>query len=297
MLKRISFLLLRASLLHVLIREFAQRRRVTILMYHAVAADVLDRHLAALGRCYHFITLAEYLGARAAGALDSLPPKALVLTVDDGMASNRALLPVLQKHRIRPTIFLCTRIVGTHRRFWFEDPAGREQREAIKILSDAERLEWLRARGFEEEKEYPERQALSWEEVEAMREWVDFQPHSLFHPILPRCTDERARDEIVTSRRDMEARGFSVRVFAYPNGDYTERETRLLREAGYEAAVTIDTGFNSASTDRFRLKRIGIEDTASVPETLVRASGLWSALRVLLRGRYQTVAPPERTSR
>ena len=289
MLRNLPFLLLRATLLPLLIRELVQRRRVTILLYHAVAPDVLDRHLHALKRVYTFVAMKDYLEAREGGR--PLPPKALVLTLDDGHASNRALLPVLEKHGVRATVFLCTRIVGTRRRFWFEHPPAKRETATLKTLPDMERLERMRALGFDEDREYEDRQALTWEEVAEMRAWVDFQPHSRFHPILPRCSDERAREEIVRSKKDLEDRGYPADVFAYPNGDYTAREARLAREAGYRCALTIDPGFNAAATDPFLLKRIGVPDGGGTSELLVRASGIWSRLRVLFKGRYQTQEP------
>ena len=281
--------MLRVTLIHVLIREFFQRRRVTILLYHAVQPDVLDQHLTVLKRTYTFITLDDYLNAREFD--QKLPPKSLVLTLDDGHASNRALLPVLREHGVFATIFLCTGIVGTQRRFWFKHPGAHPEVPSLKLSPNEERLKDLQQLGFDEYKEFEDRQALSWEEVNEMRDWVDFQPHSMFHPILPRCTDKRVQEEIAGSKRDLEDKGFAADIFAYPNGDYTRREVRIAQESGYRCALSIDSGFNSDTTDLFRLKRIGIPDGARNSELIVRASGVWSFLRVLVKGRYQTQKP------
>jgi peptidoglycan/xylan/chitin deacetylase (PgdA/CDA1 family) len=206
MLKSFVFVLLRFSLVPIL-REILQRRRVTVILYHSVDPDVLDRHLQALRRRYRFIALQDYLEARAAGSLDSLPPKAMVLTLDDGHAANYRLLPVLRKHEVAATVFVCTRIVGTHRHFWFRDEAARGEVGTLLGLPDEERRRRLAARGFEETREYAGRHALTWEEMGEMREWVDFQSHTRFHPLLVRCPEDRARDEIRGSRTDLEERG------------------------------------------------------------------------------------------
>lgn len=283
------FALLRVTFIHVLVRTFFQRRRVTVLLYHAVRPDILDRHLAVLKKNYTFITLRDYLDAREFAR--ELPLKPLVLTLDDGHASNRALLPILKKHDVRATIFLCSGIVGTQRRFWFKHPEARLEVSRLKNLPDTERLERLRNLGFEETRVYSDRQALTWKEVDDLREFVDFQPHSVFHPILPRCDEKRARDEIANSKEHLEARGFVADVFAYPNGDYSDREKTLVRESGYKCALSIDPGFNTQSSDLFALRRIGIPDDGGTSEVLVRASGLWGFLRVLLKGRYQSYDP------
>jgi peptidoglycan/xylan/chitin deacetylase (PgdA/CDA1 family) len=284
-LKRAFLALLRASLLPVVIRETLQKRGVTVLLYHQVRPEVLDRHLAVLGRRYRFISLREYLDARRRGTLGSLPPKSLVITLDDGHASNRDLLPVFRRHGIRPTVFVCTGLVGTRRHFWFEDSVRGPETQHLKTLPDAERLARLAEHGFEEDREYETRQALSWEEMEEMRASVDFQSHTMYHPILVRCDRDRARREISQSKADLEARGFPAYALAYPNGDYSEATASLVREAGYECALSADLGFNRAGTDPYRLKRITIRDEAGTAELLVRASGLWGAVRTAVKGR------------
>lgn len=283
--KKALFHLLHASGIPFLIREIWQRRRVTIFLYHRVEPDVLDRHLAVLRRHYNFIPLDRYLRIRSGQDSDPVPIKAAILTLDDGHASNRDLLPVLQKHGVRCTIFVCTGIAGTRRHFWFLDPAAEGEIRELTEVADEERLARLEAKGFREDREYPARQALTWEEMDAMRKWVDFQPHTRFHPSLPRCSGERAEREIRESKADMAGRGYPVYAFAYPNGDYSERDVGLVGDAGYDCALTVDLGFNSMDTDRYRLKRIGIYDKAGDIEALVRATGLWSILRTLVRGR------------
>jgi hypothetical protein len=177
------------------------------------------------------------------------------------------------------TIFLCSRIIGTRRHYWFQSAAAAGRVEELKTVPDEERLSALRARGFEEDREYPERQALSLEEIEEMRDVVDFQSHTRLHPLLDQCSDERSREELVGSKTDLEALGLPIRVISYPNGNYTRREIEYAREAGYRCGVTVDFGFNAADEDLFRLKRICLPDDACVSEVLVKASGLWGRLR------------------
>lgn len=285
MLKKALFLLLHVSLVPFLVREILQRRRVTIILYHRVSPDLLDRHLTVLGRHYNFLSLPEYLRIRSGRDPGQAPKKALVVTLDDGHAGNRGLLPVLKKHGVRCTIFVCTGIVGSNRHFWFLDPAAHGEIRELTRVQDEQRLSRLKEEGFTEDREYPVRQALSWEEMAEMKDWVDFQPHTRFHPILPQCSRERAETEIRQSKADLEQREFLVSSFAYPNGDYSERDVSLVQDAGYDCALTVDLGFNTMNTDKYRLKRIGINDESGTIEVLVRASGLWSAMRILVRGR------------
>ena len=84
--------------------------------------------------------------------------------------------------------------------------------------------------------------------------------HTLTHPILARLGDDEARSEI-TRGRDALQRLLAERValFAYPNGkpgqDYTERSVELVREAGFDAAVSTAPGVATAASDRFQIPR------------------------------------------
>src|SRR6266571_1411070 len=256
-LRSIVFTLLRFSGIPFLVRELVQRRKVTIVVYHATSAGVAEQHLRALKARYNIISLADYLGWRKQGASGALPPKSLIITADDGHKNNFELKPLLEKYQIPVTVFLCSGIVGTHRHYWWSHAKHPEEVRALKAMPDDARLRTLRELGFEETKEYAERQALSRSEIARMNETVDFQAHTVFHPMLPACTEERASWEIAQCKLDLEQDfQLAIQALAYPNGSYTEREANLVKKAGYTCALSLDLGFNDATTDLFRLKRI-----------------------------------------
>jgi peptidoglycan/xylan/chitin deacetylase (PgdA/CDA1 family) len=268
------------------LRETRQRRGVTIVLYHDPDRRLFDQHVRALARRYTIIPLRHLGDALAAGTFAALPSKALVITLDDGHRGNRALLPVLERHRTPVTIFLCADIVGSDRRFWFlhvRDP------ESFKTLPNAERLARLAATGYEDRGE--PREALSHDELAEMRGGlVDFGSHGLTHPILTACDPDTARREIVESRERLAQRfGVLADAFSYPNGDHGSREVAFTRQAGYRLALTVLPGTNRLTTDPFRLRRIAIDDADSVAAALVKASGLWAwvldAIHTLTRWR------------
>lgn len=277
MTRRLAFFLLRRSGVPFLVRELVQRRRVTILCYHDPRPEDLERHLRALTRLYNVISLRRYLEARRSTGI-RLPPKALILTFDDGHRGNYALKEVLARYRVPATVFLCSGIVGTNRRFWWTDLTPSE-RERLKRVPDAERRGSL-ASANAGRADARERQALSGDEIRELAALVDFQSHTRFHPVLPNCNDNDAMDEVGGSRRELESRfGIVARAFAYPNGDYSARDVELVRAAGYECALTIDGGFNTRTTDAFRLRRLPMLDSAGADELVVKASGIWELWR------------------
>ena len=283
-LKKTAFLLLRMSGLPYFIREVAQRRRVTILVYHKLSPEVADRHFEALRRSYNIISLADYLDGRT-NRRQQLPPKALVITLDDGHKGNYALKPLLEKYGITATVFLCSGLAGTNRHFWFEIEMSNSLRQALKSVSDKERLKLLAGMGFTETAEQVTRQALSATEIEDMKCVVDFQSHTVYHPLLPQCSDQRAFDEISDSKIELEDKfGLLINALAYPNGDYSTREIVAAEKCGYRCALTLDLGFNSRTTPAFQLKRICINDDAGLDELFVKASGVWGFLKNLVCG-------------
>jgi peptidoglycan/xylan/chitin deacetylase (PgdA/CDA1 family) len=278
--RAVVFAILRYSGVPYLLREVVQRGKVTIVVYHSPAVERAKEHFRVLGARYNVIALSDYVRARKENRIGHLPPKSLIITLDDGHQSNFALKPVLEETRLPITIFLCSGIVGTHRHYWWSHTASAEEAEACKRMADADRRKFLLSRGYTDDAEYPDRQALSSDEIEELKPYVDFQAHTATHPILPACADEVAELEILDSKAHLESRyDLNIRALAFPNGDYSKREINLARKAGYSCALTLDCGFNHQNTDLFRLRRIPVPDEASVSELLVKSSGLWDVFR------------------
>jgi len=109
----------------------------------------------------------------------------------------------------------------------------------------------------------PGRAFLSWEEVEELSRsgFVQFGSHTASHRILPTLDDETVRHELNSSRSELISRKAvdpDFIPFCYPNGGMDERIVKMVREAGYGAAVTTIPGWNPLKADPFLLKRVGI---------------------------------------
>ncbi|HEY3862882.1 MAG TPA: polysaccharide deacetylase family protein [Verrucomicrobiae bacterium] len=289
--RNLAFALLRYSGLPFLLRQITQKNKVTIVVYHAPPAALARAHFAALQRRYHIIALADYLKARTEGTFDRLPSRPLIITLDDGHQSNFELAPVLDELKIPVTIFLCSGIVGTHRHFWWRHTQGSQEAEACKKMTDSERLRFLLYKGYRTDQEYADRQALSRDEIEQLKPRVDFQAHTVHHPILPNCEDAAAEREISDCKTVLE-KDFQLQInaLAYPNGDYSPRDMQCARQAGYRCALTLEPGFNTGSTELFELKRIPLQDDGSISELLVKTSGLWAMLSRRATGKVLPIA-------
>ena len=251
----------------LIIREWVGRHRVAVLVYHDPKSAVFAKHIAYLSRHYTVISLDTLVAAVHRTDFSEIPPKSVVITIDDGHAGNIALLPIFKEYRMRPTLYVCTQIVDTHRRFWFKiDGQSKAEKERLKRISNAERLAYLKnTSDFDPEKVYPDKRALNIAEMQTMAKDVDFQPHTQFHPILPRCTETECKQEILGSKTDLETLlEIECSHFSYPNGDYTEREIEIVKVGGFRSARTTDIGWNTVDTSPYRLKAIPITDDAGL---------------------------------
>lgn len=205
----------------------------------------------------------------AMGRGEPLPPRAVVVTFDDGHADNYThAFPVLRRCGIPATVFLSTGYIGGDRTFWFDQvahllyrssrgeivlpglgltlplgdvPARRRAAHtllgALKRVPDARRLEALReleqAAGVSIPPRDPLSRPLTWDEVREMQAGgIEFGSHTVSHPILSRLDDRALADELGESRRELEARlGRPAEVIAYPVGGAAAFDDRTLAEA------------------------------------------------------------------
>jgi poly-beta-1,6-N-acetyl-D-glucosamine N-deacetylase len=283
MVKEIMAFLIRFSGLHWIIRELICRNKITIIVYHDPSPKALECHLSYLCKRYHFISLKNALDAIYMKNLKELPPKSLVVTIDDGHAGNYSLLKIFKRYGVRPTIYLSSHMVDTHRHFWsriVKEPASH-----FKKTRHHQLLFFLENNyGFMPDREYPSRQTLSRQEIAEMNPWVDFQSHGRYHFNLITCDEETAKYEIMDSKHKIEEMlGRNCEHFAYPFGDYSERDVKLVKDSGYKSGRTTDPGFNDAHSDPYRLKVIAmIPDNASKNMLCAQMSSLPSYMAYLV---------------
>jgi hypothetical protein len=108
---------------------------------------------------------------------------------------------------------------------------------------------------------YPD-QMMSDEQVRQLhRNGIEIGAHTVTHPILTETSASQVRVELAENKRYLETLvGEAVTSFAYPNGnpsrDYRREHVELVREAGFELAVTTAWGAATRSTDPLQLPRI-----------------------------------------
>jgi len=195
-----------------------QRYTVTKKAFEA-QLDYLESH------GYHVIPLAvltDYLRGR----IESIPPRAVVITIDDGwLCSYTTMFPILQTRRMPFTLFVYPQIVGrgSHAVTW------------------AQVATMARTPG------------------------VEIAGHTLTHPFLTQKNNASVagpgyanflKSELLESRERIEkTTGKPVRALSYPYGDYDDCVVEMAAAYDYEAAVTTERGPILRTTPPLRMKR------------------------------------------
>jgi peptidoglycan/xylan/chitin deacetylase (PgdA/CDA1 family) len=157
-----------------------------------------------------------------------LPPRPVVITIDDGYRDNYENgFPVLREFGLTATIFLATGFID-------------QGNEAY----------------------------MSWDMIEEMAAaGVRFEPHSKSHLDMRDRDRDFLIYEILGSMETIAAHiGYQPRYFAYPSGRYDEAVIQVLRELNFWGAVTTYGGKWHGFEDRYEWTRLRIRYNTPLPE-------------------------------
>tara|TARA_Y100001980_G_C14506508_1_gene282094 strand:+ start:420 stop:1181 length:762 start_codon:yes stop_codon:yes gene_type:complete len=252
---------------------------VTILVFHEISPSISIKIFKYLDKVYNIISLKEYV-EYSSGSADSnldLIKNKLIITIDDGHRSNFELFNNIKHLKIPFTIFLTTGLIDSSSGFWWKNNSSDYDNESLKKLPDSERIKILSENNFFHGKKLKNREALSSKEIIEMKNIVDFQSHSITHPILTNCDDNKVENEINDSKKFLERYfNFDIYAFAYPNGNWGDREKLISKKCGYKCTLTTIHGYNSLNSDLFELNRISGGTGLSFYESAVKSTGLWN---------------------
>lgn len=267
---------------------------------------------AHLSRHYEVVSL-EQAVVESGKIGDPVKPR-VAITFDDGYQSNLKLaLPVLREFDLPATVFVSSAFVSGEL-LWFQKldlamqratgerltlslggtfydwplTSRDQRRSALAVLLAAlKKLTWSELNQQVEKilgllavdltQQWPsELRPLTMEELRelAADTRVEIGGHTHRHPLLGRCTDEEAREEIVGGAQQLrQMLGQSPRWFAYPNGgsgDFDVRKSaEWLKEAGFEGAFSMINGRLSPRNHPWNLPRYGAPRSAREAEATV----------------------------
>lgn len=260
--------------------------------FPSMPVAVFDQQMRHIARYHRVVTLTQLVDHLAGGSAE---PVLAITFDDGYRDNFENALPALRRHGLPATIFLTTGSLDSGEPLWFERLARAIQttpQAFLDIELHSPRRMWLRSQEerirvnkelFAALRQMPgdERHSsltrilrqlnvpdagprtntmLAWDQVRLMKQHgIEFGGHTVTHPYLSRLSTEQVAWEVSECKRRIEAELQSEVIhFAYPNGrreDFTSYSKTMLREAGYQTAVTTIWGVNDAATDRMELRR------------------------------------------
>lgn len=215
---------------------------------------------------------------------DSFPSRAVFFSLDDGWKENyQQVVRLSDRKKVPLTIFIPTEPVLKNGPFWWTtvDRAFRKgfisyTSDALKKMPDEKRSEILEKA---ERHVSVRREAMLPEEVKRLPDkHISVGSHTLTHPILTMCNDDKAKKEITESRIELEKwLQKPVMCFSYPNGLYGQREKEMVRDAGYRMAFTTERKYieRNRLPDLLELPRFDLLEHVSFSENICRMTGVW----------------------
>jgi len=222
-------------------------RALRVLMYHkvndlpgnslTVPVSLFEEQMAQLrDLAFVPVSLAEVRAYYLEGT--SLPPRAVLITFDDGYRDNlENAAPILHRYGYPAVLFAPIGYLGSSHPLPHDEHLARQG--IVNPTLDWSELAELEAAG------------------------IQVESHGIGHrPLADLELDEAAREIALSKLRLEEALGRPVRAFAYVKGSeahYRPVHLSLLRQAGYELAFTSISGANGPGTDPLQLHRYNVE--------------------------------------
>jgi len=228
---------------------------------------------------FHFISENEMHNI-VIGKLNVNERKAFI-SFDDAWKGNLKLIPVIEKYQIPILIFTPVKPVVSGNYWWEYVPYLINKypeitcAEDLKMMRNEQRMKYVREAVAEIE---IERSAVNLKELEYLHNHplVTIGSHTYHHPISIKCTDEELEFEYSESKKALgNWLQTDINSFAYPNGDYDERDFEFLKINDYKMAFTTSPNLMKENIGVYEIPRVSINSKGGKYENISRLLGLW----------------------
>jgi len=243
------------------IERLLGKRKATVVVYHSIN-EPPDRYTvspSSFARQVRFLrdhfTIVRLRDIPA--ALRGLNDQKVAITFDDALADfKQNAYRVLRELQVPATVFVPTGLIG--RTNEWDSSAGRP---TLPIMT-GDQMQELAQDGL-----------------------IDFGSHSVTHSDFGKLSEPQMRWEAEESKQALEKLlDIPITMFAYPYGGYgvfSRRATWILRDAGYDLAVTTVWGTRQSPQNLLTLRRIDFNDSDTDEEIRSKIAGDydWRSLR------------------
>ena len=278
-----------------------KQKKLLIMIYHRVLdepdfmrPDEVDKEaytwqMELLAKHFNVLPLSEALDRMQN---DTLPPRAVCITFDDGYADNYTnALPILKQLNLTATFFIASGFLDGGR-MWNDtviesvrnsksalldltkiglgkfDVGNEIQKyeaaiqiiQLIKYLPIDMRLQYTDYMA-EQSQDLPTNMMMTSEQVKFLvMNGMDIGGHTVNHPILAKMNKSDVQKEVKNNKLMLECLiGKTLKAFAYPNGkvgkDYLYEQVEIIKKEGYLLAVSTNWGCANYKCDQWQLPR------------------------------------------
>lgn len=257
----------------------------SLLMHKELFQNLLEY----LSRHYKLVSLDDTINSNSANTV--------AITFDDGFRGIYAnAYPILRSIKATATIFLVTNLIGSNKLPWwdrlisqlkyFMSFSEKEKKDMVRKLSRNWQILLLKDQNldmilaafkvssYEDREEliaflnhaapniesHNDRIFLSIDEIKEMHSnGISFGSHTKQHPILTWLDSRNLLDELSDSKSEVQRiTGAKECWFSYPDGMFSNREVKAVKEAGYIGAVK--TFRTPKQYGRFAFPRISLKE-------------------------------------
>lgn len=241
-----------------------RKRVISAIYFHNPNPHLLRRCIRWLKRNgYTFVSADDVIASLRHGK--PLPPGAVWLSFDDGWSGILTdAIPLCREYGVPVTLFIPSGVIEGDGRFPFLHDPNYRGAAPVRKAKDTAAREAMTLDQLREIARLPE---------------VTLGSHTVSHCITPFCTGEELSRELEVSKQKLESwSGKPVICFAYPEGRFDGRERQYLVKHGFELAVTTESAFITAETDRFAVPRFSVGDDVSFAQAVCSMVGVWRPL-------------------
>lgn len=266
--------------------------------FNATSTQTLTNHLEYLTKKYQIIPLSELI-TKFKNNEPIAPNSAVITIDDGYDDAYSIAFPIFKKFNVPATLFVVTNFLDGKIWIWtdkaryllyntklseFNFEIG-EKKFEVKLTDKTSRLNFATKINSELKKlstlerdekinelakivkvslpELPPKEfaPISWEQAREMdKNGVNIESHTVTHPILTNINETDLEFELTESRRILSERlNREVKIFCYPNGNVSARESNAAAKSNYDCAVTTEIRLSNSTDNLFLLPRIDAE--------------------------------------
>lgn len=208
--------------------------------------------------------------------------KMVHFSFDDGWATNKALIPIIEKYNVPITIFVPVEPLESGNFWWNYAYAKHKSLAMVEEFKTYNEERFNSEIGKIKEEITLDREAVTFDELKEMSKHplINIQSHTYNHPILTNVNDRQLDFELSESKKYLSTLlNKEINTFSYPNGSFGMREENAVSKH-YKCGYTTEEKFVQPGGNIFRIPRTCLVD--NYWSNLSRMTGAWKLLKRLI---------------